>query len=74
MSKGITSYTYYHGIPLSRKDLQGINGVRLVVNSVDLDDRQGMAINRERKVRIARYSDKAKTVAVTYVRSCYAGS
>ena len=56
--------TYDEGVPLACEDLDGVDGERLVVDRVDLDDGHVVAVDGEREVRVARHGDEAEAVAL----------
>jgi hypothetical protein len=51
------------------EDLQRIYSKGLVINSINLDDGQRVAVDGECEVRVAGYGDQAKSVAKEVIRS-----
>lgn len=57
--------TYHEGIPLTNEDLNRVDCDWIVIDSVSLNNRHIMSINRECKIGVTRDRDETETVSIS---------
>ena len=62
-----TGATHNEGIPLASKDLDRVDGVGFVIDSIDLNDSHVVAVDGECVVRITRQTNQAEAIPVAAV-------